>query len=148
VTLKRRRERPWWERPFWRAAMRQLSSDLSPLGAARLIALYIAVAVVLGAVLMRLVDGAEYPTMGRALWWAMQTVTTVGYGDVVPRSTAGRLTAAFVMLTGIGFVSVMTAAVTAIFVQASRRMQIEELDDPVLERLDRIEAALTRTTET
>jgi voltage-gated potassium channel Kch len=38
---------------------------------------------------MRLVDGKEFPTIGRGLWWAAETVTTVGYGDVVARATPG-----------------------------------------------------------
>jgi hypothetical protein len=40
---------------------------------------------------MRLVDGKEFPTIGRGLWWAAETVTTVGYGDVVARATPGRV---------------------------------------------------------
>ena len=56
-------------------------------------------AVVLGAgVVMTLIDSNEYPNLGVGLWWALQTVTTVGYGDVVPAQLGGRLVGAFVML--------------------------------------------------
>jgi voltage-gated potassium channel len=59
------------------------------------------VVVVVGAgVVMTLIDSKEYPNLGVGLWWALQTVTTVGYGDVVPAQLGGRLVGAFVMLEG------------------------------------------------
>jgi voltage-gated potassium channel len=48
--------------------------------------------------------------------WALQTVTTVGYGDMTPARTSGRLVAAFVMLEGIAFVAIIVAAITSTFV--------------------------------
>jgi voltage-gated potassium channel Kch len=50
----------------------------------------------------------------------MQTVTTVGYGDVTPTSKIGRLVATFVMLEGIALISIVTAAVTSNFVERAR----------------------------
>jgi voltage-gated potassium channel len=81
----------------------------------------------------------------------VQTVTTVGYGDHVPANVAGRLVAALVMLVGIGFLTVITAAITSTFVSRSRREQAsssgttptEEQLKQIAERLERIEAALT-----
>ena len=58
---------------------------------------------------------------GDGLWWAAQTVTTVGYGDNVPMNLPGRLLAVFVMLMGIGFLTVVTAAITSTFVARARR---------------------------
>jgi len=52
------------------------------------------------AVLIRLVDPHDFPTIGLALWWAVMTVTTVGYGDIVPTTPAGRIVAAALMVTG------------------------------------------------
>ena len=49
-------------------------------------------------------------------WWALQTVTTVGYGDVTPARTSGRIVAAFVMLQGIAFLAILVAAITSTFV--------------------------------
>jgi voltage-gated potassium channel len=82
-------------------------------------------AVFVGGILMRLFDHQEYPNFGRALWFTLQTVTTVGYGDVTPRNVDGRVIAAVVMLTGIGFITVITAAVTSAFVEASRQRAVK-----------------------
>jgi len=76
---------------------------------------------VLGGVLVRLTDPANISSVGGGFWWSLQTITTVGYGDIVPASVPGRLTAALVMLVGLSFVAVTTAAVTNAFVQASAR---------------------------
>ena len=81
-------------------------------------------AVAVGGVLVRLLDHQEYPTVGRALWFTLQTVTTVGYGDVTPTRVVGRLVAGVVMLTGIGFITIVTAAVTSVFVEASRERAV------------------------
>src|SRR5579862_1845998 len=77
-------------------------------------------AVIAGAAIMRLFDHKEYPNMGRSLWFTLQTVTTVGYGDVTPASSVGRIVGAVVMLIGIGFITIVTAAITSTFVEASR----------------------------
>jgi voltage-gated potassium channel len=60
------------------------------------------------------------------IYWAISTVTTVGYGDVYPHTDAGRVIAAAVMLTGIGFVAVITGAVAERFLSASREARRTE----------------------
>jgi voltage-gated potassium channel len=70
---------------------------------------------------MCVVDHQEFPTLGRGLWWAAQTVSTVGYGDVVPRATSGRLVAVLVMLCALAFLTVVTAAITATLLEGTRR---------------------------
>jgi voltage-gated potassium channel len=100
--------------------------------------------------LMTFADHDGFPTLGSGLWWAVQTVTTVGYGDHVPTTTAGKSIAALVMLLGIGFLTVITASITGAFVARSRREQhLERAEEPsaelirqINERLARIEAAL------
>jgi len=111
----------------------------------------VATAMTLGTgLVMTAVDHDSFPTMGSGLWWSVQTVTTVGYGDHVPANAAGRILAALVMLVGIGFLTVITASITGSFVERSRRDR-EEADEgaptssqlqEIAERLDRIEAAL------
>jgi voltage-gated potassium channel len=113
--------------------------------------------VVVGAgFLMWLLDHSEYPTVWVGMWWALQTVTTVGYGDVTPHHTIGRVIGAFVMLQGIAFLSIVTAAVTSTFVARAEReraladaaeseAQEARLDarfDELDQHLERIEAAL------
>ena len=61
-----------------------------------------------------------FDSLGDALWFAAQTVTTVGYGDVVPDTTAGRLIGLLIMLFGVAAVSVITALVTSAFVTYQR----------------------------
>jgi voltage-gated potassium channel len=115
---------------------------------------YIAVATlgvtVISALVMWLLDPeSEFSTFGVSLWWAVQTVTTVGYGDVVPTSDLGRVVGTIVMLLGIGFVTVITASITAIFVENARQRYGSQVDQAEMtaleridERLDRIEALL------
>jgi voltage-gated potassium channel len=126
----------------------------TPRGAAIVIGA-VSVLITIGAgVVMTVADRENYPSIGSGLWWSVQTVTTVGYGDNVPTSVAGRLVAALVMLFGIGFLTVITAAITSTFVSRSRQeqtptdagalngSQFELLD----RRLARIEAALAGAT--
>ena len=79
---------------------------------------------------MTIVDHTGFPTLGSGMWWAVQTVTTVGYGDHVPETDAGQILAAAVMLLGIGFITVITASITGAFVARSRREQHLEGPDP------------------
>jgi len=93
-----------------------------------------------GGVTVRLFDQKDFSSIGEGMWWAVQTVTTVGYGDVVPHGTGGRVIGAVVMLTGIAFISLITASVTALLVEQARERQGRE--DPVDAKLDRISARL------
>jgi voltage-gated potassium channel len=113
------------ERMLRRIVSRFVDDPASVRNAARLIVGATATAVLAGAVVMRLFDHREYPNMGRALWFTLQTATTVGYGDVTPASAVGRVVGALVMLIAIGFITIVTAAITSTFVEASRRRASE-----------------------
>ena len=76
--------------------------------------------VLVGAAVMRIFDSDEYPTFGEALWFTLQTITTVGYGDVTPASAVGRMFAAIVMLVSIGLITVITAIITSVFIESAR----------------------------
>ena len=124
---------------------RVVARATTPRGAAGVIATISTVITLAAGLLVTIVDHENFPTIGSGLWWAVQTVTTVGYGDNVPENVAGRLVAVLVMLLGISFLTVITASITSTFVARSRRdqsstEQFRQLD----ERLARIEAALTR----
>jgi voltage-gated potassium channel len=68
----------------------------------------------------RTVEGSNIKNFGDGIWWAVTTVTTVGYGDRFPVSTEGRILAVLLMLTGISLVGVITASVASWFVQMSQ----------------------------
>ena len=71
--------------------------------------------------LVRLTDPSRFHSIWAGMWWGMQTVTTVGYGDTVPGSVAGRIAGVLVMLIGISFITVTAGAITSEFVEAARR---------------------------
>jgi voltage-gated potassium channel len=116
-----------------------------------------AMVVVVGGILMRVLDHDEYSNIWVGMWWALQTVTTVGYGDVTPKHTSGRIVAAFVMLEGIAFLTIIIAAITSTFVaraaeehdaaaaadEETANERIEARLDELALRLDRLEAMLS-----
>src|SRR4029077_9866106 len=104
---------------------RFLREPVSVRNAADVIVVATVIVVVTGGVLMRVLDHREYPNIGRGLWWAMQTVTTVGYGDVTPRTVSGRIIAAGVMLWGIAFLAILIAAITSTFVARAERERVQ-----------------------
>ena len=107
---------------------------------------------------MRFVEPSEYPDLGVAMWWAIQTVTTVGYGDVTPKSTLGRFVGSVIMLQAIAFITVVTASITSSFVERVRRegsakelanaadseQRLHARFDDLVARLDRIENNMRR----
>jgi voltage-gated potassium channel len=121
-----------------------LRESLTARRAAGIIAAFTVAITVLGGILERLVDRHEFPTIGRGLWFSLQTVTTVGYGDVTPRQSDGRFIGAVVMLTGIGFLAVITAAVTASMVESSRRRYAAKTDRDEAERMEDVSHRLAR----
>jgi voltage-gated potassium channel len=131
---------------------RAVARAVTPRGAAVVIATTSTVITVAAGILVTFVDQERYPSIGSGLWWAVQTVTTVGYGDNVPETAAARFIAVLVMVLGISFLTVITAAITSTFVSRSRiDVSPSDADDPTAEqlrelnrRLERIEAALTR----
>jgi voltage-gated potassium channel len=66
------------------------------------------------------VDGSNIKNIGDGLWWAITTVTTVGYGDRYPTTLEGKSLAVLLMVTGISLMGVITATVAAWFIEMSR----------------------------
>jgi voltage-gated potassium channel len=94
--------------------------------------------IVLGAgLLISIIDSEEYPSLGVGLWWALQTVTTVGYGDVAPKNVSGRLVGAVVMLEGIAFIAIITAVITSTFVARAEREHEREMAEDEDQLTDR-----------
>lgn len=112
---------------------------------------------------MRVADPHNFPSLGLAVWWGLQTVTTVGYGDVVPTTTAGRIVGGVEMAVGVSLISLLTAAVTSTVIQRDEaraheadrahgeqgnQMLLDALAQTKAEmetRLDRIESKLDST---
>jgi voltage-gated potassium channel len=94
--------------------------------------------IVIAGAAQSLVDSGDFNTTWDGIWWAIETVTTVGYGDLHPTTVQGRIIGIVVMLFGIGFLSVLTAAIASRFVKTERGNETEE----ILAALGRLESEL------
>ena len=111
-----------------------------------------------GGALFRILDHKEYASLWLGMWFALQTVTTVGYGDVTPKDAAGKLVAALIMLEGIAFLAIVTAAITSTFIARAAQESIETAEngeeadqawidarfDDLAAQLNRLESAVDR----
>jgi voltage-gated potassium channel len=109
---------------------------------------FVALALV-GAVVIRIADADDFPSFGLAVWWALQTVTTVGYGDVVPKTSTGRLVGGIEMVLGVSFVAFLTAGVTSTVVrrgqagaEEAERVREERDLQTIVDALTEIRAAI------
>ncbi len=130
--------------------------ELTARRAAVIIGVYTLGITVLGGAIARLLDPSDFNSFGNAIWWALQTVTSVGYGDIVPRDTIGRIVGGLLMLSGIAFLAVVTASVTAALIETVRvktghrgsgltseaAKEISARLDSIEARFEKLEAAL------
>ena len=94
---------------------------------------------------MRIVDRHDFPNLGLAAWWALQTITTVGYGDVVPTTNLGRIVGSVELVLGISFITFLTAGVTSTVIQRGAQ-RAQESESAQRERdLQTVVDALDRT---
>jgi Ion channel len=91
------------------------------------------------AVLIRLLDPHDFPTIGLALWWAVMTVTTVGYGDIVPTTTAGRFIASGLMIVGFASLSLLTGFVASMLVHRRAATETQTAFMRIEQQLEEIE---------
>ena len=126
--------------PLWLGGSSK--GGMRPRNAARLIVIFWLIAVIAFGVFEHLADKQTFPTVWLGMWWALQTVTTVGYGDVVPVSSLGRAVATFLLLGGLALLSVVTATITSGFVARSQRELRGAPEDPMMQRLDALGAQL------
>ena len=116
----------------------------------RAVATILVVAIVLvsaAAFLARIVESDTFTSLGLAYWWAVTTVTTVGYGDVVPEDPAGRVVGALLMLTGLALIPTLTSVIVSTLIAKRTTEEREELKRIEAEQaavLERIEQRLER----
>jgi voltage-gated potassium channel len=102
------------------------------------------------AVLTALGGGAAFSSVetGASAWdgvsWVVATMTTVGYGDVVPHTTSGRLIGIAVMVVGIGFLSLLIGAVAQRFVETEIREEAAEAEEDVVREVDAVRDEIVR----
>jgi voltage-gated potassium channel len=124
---------------------------LRPQLAAAVIAVLWLIAIVVFGVVIRLVDPDSFDTIWDGMWWATQTVTTVGYGDIVPEQAGGQVIGAVLMIAGLSFFAVITGVITSAFVtraQEARRAQrvgtLEQTIDRMARDIHAMREQLTR----
>ena len=125
-------------------AIRRLESALETGRILRYLVGSVAFMAVASAVIIRIFDHQDFPSLGLALWWAVSTVTTVGYGDVVPVQPFGRAVASVLMIVGFASLSLLTGIVASLLV--SKRFETgptAELNE-IEKRLAEIERLLHR----
>lgn len=89
------------------------------------------------------VPNSKIKTLLDALWWCVATVTTVGYGDIVPVSSLGRIVALFYMFFGISMIAILLSVITNTFYkrrfEQERERDINNLKNELFKRLSDIE---------
>jgi voltage-gated potassium channel len=120
----------------------------------------IAVLAVVTGVVARLIDRRDFHSFGDGIWWSIVTLGTVGYGDIVPHTTWGRVLGSIVIVCGVTFIAFLTATVTSLFVTVDQKEALakvhalrEESEEDtraalraIDERLAAIDAKLDRVT--
>ena len=86
----------------------------------------------------------QIKTIEDGIWWALVTITTVGYGDIAPLTTLGRLVAGTLMFVGLGLIATVTAIVSAKFIA---NYVDHHTNDDVLEKLEELEDEIEKIEE-
>ena len=98
-------------------------------------------------VLVRAIAPGDFDSIGEGIWWAIVTLGTVGYGDVVPSSPWGRVVGGVVIIFGVTFLAFLTATVTSMFVSNEQREESLRREALGKERQDELRAAFRRLEE-
>ena len=105
------------------------------------------VLVLIAGALARLVEPEVFTSLGLSYWWAITTVTTVGYGDVVPQDPWGRVVGSLLMLTGLSLIPTLTRVTVSALISKRSREETQQLEDELVKStaaLRRIEERLAQ----
>jgi voltage-gated potassium channel len=103
------------------------------------------VALLLAATAISILEPNHVPSVGHGMWWALSRATALGDGGVTLTTVPGRIVEIVTVMSGLAFLSLITAAIATVFVKAEEEAdpEIEKLDE-ILRRLDRLEARLAQ----
>jgi voltage-gated potassium channel len=101
---------------------------------------YATIAIVLFFGFLFYISEPDVQTYSDGLWWALVTITTVGYGDITPLTNLGRIIASALMVMGIGFIATITAAVSSYFISSFGDKDITMKD--LAKKLDKLEVEI------
>jgi voltage-gated potassium channel len=122
-------------------------ANLRPRTAVVLIAVSTLVIVAGSTIIAWTFDRRDFDSLGQALWWSLQTVTTVGYGDIVPQSARGQFIGGVVMLIGIAASAVLTALITSALFETVLRRQRADEEAGLQKQLEAVEKQLAAIAE-
>ncbi|GAB6098583.1 potassium channel family protein [Halanaerocella petrolearia] len=112
---------------FLRRYVHKIKTELNSKTLRRLLIIVITVLPISAGGILVVEKGVYFQSFGDALWWAIVTATTVGYGDMYPQTFSGRLIAILVMMLGIGTFGGITAKLADIFIETKRRKEFGEV---------------------
>ena len=138
-------------RLIWLMVMTRRLSKVFSLQGLRYAALIVFTVVVGGGVVFVAVEPGQNLSTWDGLWWATETVTTVAYGDIYPTTSLGRIVATVVMITGIGFVALLTGALAQTFLHSEGEGADPKPDSDeaeIRQKLDDLTQQITRLQET
>jgi voltage-gated potassium channel len=146
VTLKLARVLPV-VRLLWLVIIAHRLRNVFSLQGLRYAALILFTIVVVGGVLFVAVEPTQNLSTWDGLWWAVQTVTTVTYGDIFPTTALGRIVATVVMTAGIGFVALLTGALAQRFLYGASEGAASEVstnEADITKKLDEMSVQMAR----
>jgi voltage-gated potassium channel len=125
-------------------AKRVEKKGLRPRLAAAVIAILWVAAIVVFGIAEHLIDPGTFDNIWLGMWWATQTVTTVGYGDVVPDQAAGQIVGTILMVGGLSFFAVVTGTITSAFVTRAQADRRAGREDTLMKKLNEISGELEK----
>ena len=117
--------------PAFSTLARVISNERAPIASVLILfAILLMIAATAAHMFERVRQPEQFGTLPGAMWWAVVTLTTTGYGDVVPLTVGGRMIGAMLMIAGIAVLALMTGVLATGFAQEERRREYLRVWDP------------------